>query len=101
MDFPKKIIAFDIQGVLIGTNDPNDGLAMQYLLKRLKRSGHKIIVWTSDSQEYAKSKVKELNLEVYVDECRTKFDEGERPDIAFDDNPVTSILAEQSIILED
>lgn len=96
-----KTIAFDIHGILADTDDPNDALAMQYLLKRLKRSGHTIIVWTSDSKEYAYKRVKELNLLPFVDEFRTKFDDGKKPDISFDDNPVTYHLAKQSVILKD
>lgn len=99
MDYPKKIIAFDIQGVLIDTDEPEDALAMQTLLRRLKRSGHTIIVWTSDTKEYATEIVTQLNLIEYVDSCRSKFDGGIKPDIAFDDNPVVRLLAREPIVL--
>lgn len=72
MESNKKIIAFDINGTLTGTDNPEDAIAAQQILKRLKRAGHKIIVWTGNTKEDAQRIVKELKLEDYVDECRSK-----------------------------
>ncbi|BCX14221.1 MAG: hypothetical protein KatS3mg085_753 [Candidatus Dojkabacteria bacterium] len=78
-------IAFDINGTLVGTSDPDDSLAMQLLIKRLKKAGHTIILRTGDTVEYSMQKAKELGLDQYIDEYATKLDIEERPDVAFDD----------------
>ncbi len=78
-------IAFDVNGTIIGTNDPDDALAIHLLIKRLKRAGHTIILWTGDTIEYAMQKAKDLGLDQYIDEYATKLDIAEKPDIAFDD----------------
>lgn len=84
-------IAFDLSGTLVGTTDAQDALAMQLLLKRLKKAGHTIVVWSGYDIEEVKSKIKELELDPYVDEYACKTDQIERPDIAFDD--VWGVLA--------
>lgn len=87
----KLRIAFDVNGTLIGTTDSQDALAIQLLLKRLKKAGHQIIVWSGNGAEYANEKVTNLGLQDYVDEFASKLDDIERPDIAFDD--VWGVLA--------
>jgi phosphoglycolate phosphatase-like HAD superfamily hydrolase len=94
-----KKIAFDLNGTLIGTRDPDDAIALQLLLKRLKKAGHTIIVWSGYGVEEAKKTIKELELEKYVDEYKTKGEGEDMPDIAFDDNHDTGFLAKEATIL--
>lgn len=81
-----KTIAFDVQGTLVNTLDKEDSLAMQLLLKRLKKADYKIIVWTSDTAKHAQKIIKDIHLEDYVDEYWSKLDKNKPvPDLAFDD----------------
>lgn len=84
-DFKK--IAFDVEGTLVDEQVPDEALAMQALLRRLKRVGHYIIVWSSCSKEEVQQVVRKLNLERYVDECCSKMDACVIPDVCFDDTP--------------
>lgn len=87
MDSDQKVIAFDVYGTLLETETEEDSLAMQLLIKRLKKRGHYIIVWTANGEYEAVEAVKMLGLVDHVDECRSKLADGVIPDISFDDTP--------------
>ncbi len=92
-------IAFDMLGTLVATNTSEDQQAMIFLIKRLKKAGHKIIVWTGGFKQDAERAVFELGLKDFVDECIEKVEATEIPDIAFDDDKFTCQLASKATIL--
>jgi hypothetical protein len=96
-DEDKKIkvssAAFDVRGTLCQAYRKKDGLQMRKLLKYLKKLGIFIIVWTGSGRTEAGAAVADLGLQKYVDETRSKMDELELPDVAFDDDELAVLLA--------
>jgi FMN phosphatase YigB (HAD superfamily) len=95
----KLTIAFDLQGTLINTETNEDQLAMIYLIKRLKKAGHIIMVWTGGYEKDIEKALEELNLTEYVDHVCTKRKPTVRPDIAFDDSEKAILLGEKATII--
>lgn len=93
------VIAFDLQGTLISTATKEDQLALVYLIKRLKKAGHTIMVWTGGDIKNIDIALKELDLESFVDYKCSKMNPKIKPDIAFDDNPNAFLLGSKATIL--
>jgi phosphoglycolate phosphatase-like HAD superfamily hydrolase len=93
------VIAFDLQGTLIDTETEEDQLALIYLIKRFKKAGHTIMVWTGGNVEDIDTALKELGLKDFIDYRCSKRKPPIRPDIAFDDNPKAHLLGSKATIL--
>lgn len=99
---PKKLtFRFDVQGTLVGTKLEEDTLAMKLLLKRLKRAGHEIIVWSGNDLQATKDTINRIGLSDFVDKYEEKLNPEGVADVLFDDDPLMSISpwAKISIIL--
>jgi len=85
------IIAFDVDGTLETYNEKPRWNVID-LLRCFHALGHRIIVWSGGGKSYAEQKVRELNLEEFVDTCYDKpcpLSESGAVDICFDDELVS------------
>lgn len=80
------LIAFDVDGCLFGyDNKPRPEVCA--LLEALAHDGNQIIVWSGGGEEYARQRVRELEIAKYVSKCLFKM-KILGVDIAFDDKDV-------------
>lgn len=100
-NFQPLTIAFDLRGTLISAKTVEDTIAMQLLLKRLKKAGHRIIVWSGDHESEVEEVIRNLHLNSYVDAYYNKLTAKEKPDVVFDDDPDFTGLASGDISKED
>lgn len=87
-----KVIAFDVDDTLVawGFDDDYDGpltdiiydgfvekaIVNEYMvthLKRMKRRGHSVVVWSAAGSDWAEAVIKSLKLEDYVDVVMPKL----------------------------
>lgn len=81
----KVIIAFDVDGTLIDSDDnPNWRITELLRIFSTFKNVH-IVVWSGGGREYAKMWVRRLELEQYVWKCISKTFPGFSPDIVIDD----------------
>lgn len=94
----QMVIAFDVYGTLLHPNDEYS-LAIQFLIKRFKARGNKIILWSGAGAEDAREAAEKLSITEYIDEYRDKQIYSDKPDFAFDDDEFAMFLAKNPTIL--
>lgn len=95
----KLIIAFDVDGTLVGKDSWNTDIIDLLKLLSSKMKNTKVIVWSGGGKDYAEMWVRRMGLEKFVDSCYSKVGyNGPRVDIAFDDIHEFN-LAEKNLIV--
>lgn len=101
MEQTLKTIAFDVHGTLYDHMGKPRTQVIEFL-KVLKKAGHTIIVWSTETRAEVWMVITDLDLEEYVDMHGSKLDVGkswlpDMPDIAFDDQAMLGLAIEATI----